>query len=345
MNYLFFDIECCDGKHICSFGYVIIDEKFNILEKKDIVINPNKRFQLGRSGFAPRINLAYTEATFKKQKTFPYFYNEIKNLLTNPSHILLGHSITADLHYLKIACQRYDNCPEIKISVYDTQNIYYQLTNKYKTRRLDDIMKDLNIDISNLQEHKSCDDAEMSMLATKEICNKLKITINELLELCDSSKRISGNMVLSEKSMKRKFSKDLKNIAKKYPERFLWKSICLSDTIKATDYESRIALIKAMFNSGYNYTCKASECDYFVHNEDYGERDLVCDCNIEENHKDIKKITINDLSKMLKITINEYGECVESNKVCSDTTIKNAVIESLQKKGIPYDVWIQRFGP
>lgn len=33
MRYLAFDIECCDGKHICEFGYVITDEKFNIIKK------------------------------------------------------------------------------------------------------------------------------------------------------------------------------------------------------------------------------------------------------------------------------------------------------------------------
>ena len=28
MNYLYFDIECCDGNHMCSFGYVITNENF-----------------------------------------------------------------------------------------------------------------------------------------------------------------------------------------------------------------------------------------------------------------------------------------------------------------------------
>ena len=42
MEYIFFDIECAncfngDGK-ICSFGYVITDRFFNILEKEDIVL-------------------------------------------------------------------------------------------------------------------------------------------------------------------------------------------------------------------------------------------------------------------------------------------------------------------
>ena len=79
MKYLFFDIECCDGNHMCSFGYVIVNNNFEILEKKDLVMNPEKRFKLGRDAFNPRIHLAYNESTFRKQKTFRYFYDKIKN--------------------------------------------------------------------------------------------------------------------------------------------------------------------------------------------------------------------------------------------------------------------------
>ena len=52
MRYLFFDIECADGNFkICEFGYVITDESFNILTKKNILINPQCRFNLtGRKG-------------------------------------------------------------------------------------------------------------------------------------------------------------------------------------------------------------------------------------------------------------------------------------------------------
>lgn len=85
------------------------------------------------------------------------------------------------------------------------------------------------------------------MLITKEICNKLSITLSDLLELCDKSKRNGDKHELSEKALKRKFSRDLKNIAEKYPDRFSWKAICISDMIKETDYELRIALIKEIF--------------------------------------------------------------------------------------------------
>jgi hypothetical protein len=46
MDYIFFDIECANcfggrGK-ICSFGYVITDENFNIRQKNDLIINSNR---------------------------------------------------------------------------------------------------------------------------------------------------------------------------------------------------------------------------------------------------------------------------------------------------------------
>ena len=41
MRYLFFDIECSEGRSICSFGYVLTDCVFNIIEKKDILKSEN----------------------------------------------------------------------------------------------------------------------------------------------------------------------------------------------------------------------------------------------------------------------------------------------------------------
>ena len=45
MKYLFFDLEYASQKggtsKICEFGYVVTDENFNILEKDNLIINPN----------------------------------------------------------------------------------------------------------------------------------------------------------------------------------------------------------------------------------------------------------------------------------------------------------------
>ena len=47
MNYLVFDIECCDGRHICEFGYVLADAAFRVLERGVMTIAPEKPFDLG----------------------------------------------------------------------------------------------------------------------------------------------------------------------------------------------------------------------------------------------------------------------------------------------------------
>ena len=44
MKYLFFDIECANSFDgickMCSFGYAIFDNKFNKIESKDILMDP-----------------------------------------------------------------------------------------------------------------------------------------------------------------------------------------------------------------------------------------------------------------------------------------------------------------
>ena len=66
MKYLFFDIECSNGHNICSFGYVIADQSFCILQKEDIVINPESPILLAPHGKRPKIQLAYSDDYLKQ---------------------------------------------------------------------------------------------------------------------------------------------------------------------------------------------------------------------------------------------------------------------------------------
>ena len=96
MNYVFFDIECANcfqgrGK-ICSFGYVITDEFFNVLEKKDIVMNPHAKFHLFGHRNHPGIVLAYDEKIFKSSPSFPKYYEEIRSLLQDKNNLVFGFS-------------------------------------------------------------------------------------------------------------------------------------------------------------------------------------------------------------------------------------------------------------
>lgn len=76
MRYLAFDIECCDGVHICEFGYVIADGNFNVIEKEVITINPQLRFRLtGRSG-GRDIELSFTEEQYYGSPIFTEYYGK-----------------------------------------------------------------------------------------------------------------------------------------------------------------------------------------------------------------------------------------------------------------------------
>ena len=66
LKILSFDIESCNGNSkeasLCSFGYCLTDENFNILEQKDIIVNPaSKRFTLLNFKGTKGIKLAYEE--------------------------------------------------------------------------------------------------------------------------------------------------------------------------------------------------------------------------------------------------------------------------------------------
>ena len=68
MRYLFFDIECCDGVHICEFGYVITDESFNITDKNFWTINPEAKFNLTGRKDGKDMKLFFPESKYKKRR-------------------------------------------------------------------------------------------------------------------------------------------------------------------------------------------------------------------------------------------------------------------------------------
>lgn len=181
-KYLFFDIECCNGHNICSFGYAIISEKLRVLEKKDLLINPESKFVLSAKGKRPKMQLAYPEETFFKQDNFTAFYDEIKKLLNESGYILMGHSIQSDFHFIKYACERY-NLPLFDMEGYDTQRIYQRTYGAPHVESLEKILEHLQLDDSRITFHRSCDDALATFYCARGICNDKDITLDQLLEM------------------------------------------------------------------------------------------------------------------------------------------------------------------
>ena len=120
MNYLFFDIECCNCHHICEFGYVLTDDKFNIIKKEELLINPAKEFTVPNDNKFK--GLSYSQEEYLNSPSFREYYDKIKNIINNENQIIFGYAINNDAVYLRTACKRYKLKP-ISFTFYDIQII------------------------------------------------------------------------------------------------------------------------------------------------------------------------------------------------------------------------------
>lgn len=155
MRYLSFDIECCDGQHICEFGYVLIDEKFNILERDCITINPEYKFKLTGRERESDISLAFPEDVYYNSPTFDFYYERIKRILTIPDCQIIGFSLSNDAGFLATAYELYEKEP-ISFTYYDFQKLYQGYTKAKNRMSVEGFVEELQI--SDITLHKSDDD-------------------------------------------------------------------------------------------------------------------------------------------------------------------------------------------
>lgn len=183
MDYLFFDIECANcfegiGK-MCSFGYVLTDSNFNIIETDDIVMNPDCEFDWYLYKNKNDIKLAYSQVFFRSKPNFPNHYGKIRELVLRPDTKVFGFSSLNDIGFVVSACERY-KLPVLYFSAYDLEPIIKIEDEVYGS--LDERCKLLGIDNSDLQAHKSSDDAIMTMRLLKAFTEKQSVSVDKIME-------------------------------------------------------------------------------------------------------------------------------------------------------------------
>lgn len=182
-TYLFFDVECANcyggqGK-MCSFGYVLTDKKFNVIESDDLVMNPECEFDWYLFKNKNDIKLAYPKEYFYSQPSFPHFYGKIKSLLTSPDRTVFTFGYSLDLGFVVTALQRY-KCRWFDFAAYDIERHTKEENGIHG--KLAERCALLKIDTSDLKKHNSRDDAMMTMRLLKAWCKRKRISVDTFLK-------------------------------------------------------------------------------------------------------------------------------------------------------------------
>ena len=198
MEFLFFDVECANcfggvGK-MCSFGYVLVDSEFNVIETDDIVMNPEAPFDWYLYKNKNDIKLAYSQEFFRSKPSFSGYYDRVKSLLTRPGVKVFAFSALNDIGFVVSACERYDK-KVFDFSAYDLEKVIKSDDEIFGS--LEERCRILNVDNSDLHAHKSSDDAIMTMRLLKSYIQKKSITVESLM-------KSSGGVCFSTKTFIRK---------------------------------------------------------------------------------------------------------------------------------------------
>lgn len=306
MRLLFFDIECADGANMCSFGYVLTDENFNIIEKRDILINPECRFRLsGRND--PGIELNYSEAEFYRSPKFPHYYPLIKELITYPDQFIIGHAIGNDTKYIVTQCKRY-NLPFLNYSFVDSQVLYKHSSLSAKPASLENILNELGCE--SMRAHKSDDDAAMTVTVMKKLCEKTGYRVGELIESCPKAQgevngeeiKLGGRTIGAEPNYN-KYLGFLFNVRRRRMlrnETIKDKSFCFCIDYEKKYPDKMASLVQHLTDCGGKCHRKPLKADYFVRGEQECDRLLMLYEKKAAGEDIADIITMEELCRMAK---------------------------------------------
>lgn len=348
MEYIFFDIECANCFHghgkICSFGYVITDESFNVIEKNDILMNPHSRFCLTGRKNHPGIVLGYDEDTFNSSPDFKYYYNTIRNLLTRPNALKFGFAVLSDAGFLKSECERFSK-ELFDFDFIDIQRIYTDFRELENTPGLIKCAHEYGV-LDNQEVHKSDDDSFFTMKVLEGLCKETGLTAIQLIEKfphckckCINGEIESEYLKYKELMKAQKLSKmekltgsvranwihateknalEFSNYYKRvFVDRNIDsylcdKKVCISSLFEEYHFNEMMNIISYLAKNGAKYTRHAFGCNIFVtydlldkHGELYRcYRKDKVDLAISEG-KNIEILDISDLLRILGVSYED----------------------------------------
>ena len=357
MRYLFFDLEYASSKNrsikICEFGYVVTDEFFEIIERGNIIINPD----ISRrewDWFAVKKILTRKVSEYESHAKFKKFYSQIKRVIYNSEYVF-GHTINGDVKALNDECKRY-NYPSLNFEFYDVKEIYKKHKHINSDVSLSNIMSDLNI-VGSTPEHDAEIDALNTMLCLKEILKKQKICLRNLLEkysdlrdynenyLVDSIENPRINLNKIEEILKgnsnnsmvkgslalKIFCMFLDNVSPNTNEEKTMGGyvVSITENYETSHYRQMLNIVQLLVNKGAKYVCRIKQCNMLVsYPSDKEEERLKYANKLNKEGKNIKIINFSELLEMLGL----YEEELDDLPLVSfDCLFKDDVIIRNQK--------------
>lgn len=355
MDYIFFDIECANcfggrGK-ICSFGYVITDENFNIRQKNDLIINPHSKFHLHGHNNHPGIVLGYEEDEFLASPDFKFYYPIIKELLSSGDALIFGFSVMSDAGFLKSECNRFHR-PMFDFDFIDIQRIYTDLKGLDNTPALIKCASEYGV-TETQDVHKSDDDSYFTMRVLKGLCGETGLTPLELIEnypLCKcwckdgelgsefinwkeiqkanklskmekATGSLRSNWIHSSEEHAQEFSLYQKRvfINRDIKTPISGKRVCISSLYEEYHFNEMMNIVSLLAKMGAKYSRHAYGCDIFATCEIIGKGGEPYRCyrhekvqNAISEGKDIEIITVDALLEMLEVDKESLKELKRS---------------------------------
>lgn len=338
MRYLSFDIECCDGKHICEFGYVITNERFEVLEKQVITINPDKPFNLTGRKDQDDLTLFFSNDEYYNSPFFPAYYDKIKALIEAPDQIVIGHAIGNDAMFLRTACIRYKRLglKPINFDFVDSQKIYREFANKKESISLEKAEAIFNLKKPQFL-HKSDDDALLAIQLVSKICSVLEMSLPEVISLCPTAcgkshyfnimytgDSLPEMLVALDKNVNALSNKKKQKCIAQFvqqvqPNGEITKSkltgtkLCLSTVYEKEHTKETIKLIQLLANHGCQYNTKVSENDFYVastediENSESEEHTRYYAATHREDGHNVEVLTMDELFEILGVTEDELS--------------------------------------
>lgn len=279
MKYLAFDIEAANGYKpysICCVGVVEADEEFKILSKRNYWINPKTKYDLNGTRANIGINLNLDIELLQSSPDFTHTYETLKNLLTQPGTIVIGHAVESDVIMLNAAC-KHNKLPCIDFGFICSQLLYKCYYAEKEVKALNKIAAQLNVEFNH---HTADEDALVSLLTLKHLQDESGKTIDELLEQYrirrgsnhsgELTRTVSLAENISKKHLSRKAVQTIAEFINNLPFNnssnapFAGKAFSFSRSLEV-QFENKLqTLLKNIYAGGGVYTPKISKSDYYI---------------------------------------------------------------------------------